>query len=36
MEMSMQRIIYKRICDEVFIWNRSDCECECDNSCDIT
>ena len=23
------------MCDKGFIWNPSDCECECDKSCDI-
>ena len=22
------------MCDKGFIWNRSNCECECDKSCD--
>ena len=30
----MQRIV-KGICDKGFIWNPSNCECECDKSCDI-
>ena len=23
------------MCDKGFIWNPSNCECECDKSCDI-
>ena len=23
------------MCDEGFIWNPSNCDCECDKSCDI-
>ena len=23
------------MCDKGFIWNTSNCECECDKSCDI-
>ena len=23
------------MCDKGFIWNLSNCECECDKSCDI-
>ena len=23
------------MCDKEFIWNPSNCECECDKSCDI-
>ena len=23
------------MCDEVFIWNPSSCECRCDKSCDV-
>ena len=29
-----KELIYKRICDKRFIWNPSDCDCECDKSCD--
>ena len=25
----------KGICDKRFIWNLSNCECECDQSCDV-
>ena len=28
-------MIYLGICDKGFIWNLSNCECECDKSCDI-
>ena len=28
-------IFDKGICDKIFIWNPSNCECECDKSCDI-
>ena len=28
-------MIYKAVCDKDFIWNPSNCECECDKSCDI-
>ena len=28
-------MIDKGICDKGFIWNPSNCECECDKSCDI-
>ena len=28
-------MIEKGICDERFIWNPSNCECECDKLCDI-
>ena len=27
-------MIDKGICDKGFIWNPSNCECECDKSCD--
>ena len=23
------------VCDKEFIWNHSNCECECDKSCDV-
>ena len=28
-------LIDKRLCDKVFIWNPSNCECECYKSCNI-
>ena len=28
-------MIDKGVCDEGFIWNPSNCECECNKSCDI-
>ena len=28
-------IINKGVCDRGFIWNHSNCECECDKMCDI-
>ena len=28
-------MIDKGICDKGFIWNPSNCECECNKSCDI-
>ena len=28
-------MIDKGVCDKGYIWNPSDCECECDKSCDI-
>ena len=28
-------MIDKCVCDKGFIWNPSNCECECDKSCDI-
>ena len=28
-------MIDKGVCDKEFIWNPSNCECECDKSCDI-
>ena len=28
-------MIGKRECDEGFVWNSSNCECECDKSCDV-
>ena len=28
-------LIDKGICDRGFIWNLSNCECECDKSCDV-
>ena len=30
-----KELIDKDICDKEFIWYPSDCECECDKSCDI-
>ena len=28
-------MIDKGICDQGYIWNPSNCECECDKSCDV-
>ena len=28
-------MIYKEICDKGSIWNTSNCECECDKSCNV-
>ena len=30
-----KELIDKGTCDEGFIWNPSNCECECDKNCDI-
>ena len=30
-----EELIDKGICDKGFIWNPSNCKCECDKSCDI-
>ena len=27
-------LIDKAVCDKGYIWNPSNCECECDKSCD--
>ena len=30
-----KELIEKGVCDKGFIWNPGNCECECDESCDI-
>ena len=30
-----KELIYKGIYNKGFIWNPSNCECECDKSCDV-
>ena len=30
------QIIDKGVCDKGFIWNLSNCECECDKACDVS
>ena len=30
-----KELIDKVVCDEEYIWNPSNCECECDKSCDV-
>ena len=30
-----KELIDKGVCDKGFIWNPSNCECECDKTCDI-
>ena len=32
----MQILIVKGVCDKVFIWNPSNCECKCDKACDVS
>ena len=31
----LKKLIDKRVSDKGFIWNPSNCECECDKSCDV-
>ena len=31
-----KKLINKRICDKGFIWNPSNCECECNKNCDFS
>ena len=33
--MNVKDLIDKWVCDKAFIWNPSNCECECDKACDI-
>ena len=33
--MGIKELIEKGICDKEFTWNPSNCECECDKSCDV-
>ena len=30
-----KEVIYKEVCNKGFIWNTSNCECECDKACGI-
>ena len=30
-----KELIDKDVCDKGFIWNPSNCDCECDKSCDV-
>ena len=30
-----KELIDKGVCDKGFTWNPSNCECECDKSCDV-
>ena len=30
-----KELLDKSVCDKGFIWNPSNCECECDKSCDV-
>ena len=34
-DVNVKELIDKGICDKEFIWNPSDCDCECYNRCDI-
>ena len=33
--MNVKKFIDKGRCDKVFIWNPSNCNCECDKLCDV-
>ena len=33
--MGMQELIDKGVCDKGYVWNPSNCDCECDKSCNI-
>ena len=33
-DVNAQELINNGRCDKGFIWNPSNCECECDRSCD--
>ena len=35
LDVNVKELTDKEICDKGFIWNTSNCECECDKSCDI-
>ena len=35
MQIECKELIDKGICGKGFIWNHSNCECECDKSCNI-
>ena len=34
--MECKKLIDEGVCDKEFIWNPSNCECECNESCDIS
>ena len=36
MQKAKEELIDKGICDKGFIWNPSNCECECDKNCDFS
>ena len=33
--MQSKELIDKEMCDKEFIWIPSNCQCECDKSCDV-
>ena len=35
MQVLRKELIDRGVCDKGFIWNSSNCVCECDKSCDI-
>ena len=35
MLMECKELIDKAVCDKGYAWNPSNCECECDKSCDV-
>ena len=34
-DVNVKNYLTKEMCDKGFIWNHSNCECECDKSCGI-
>ena len=34
-DVNVKNVIDKGMCEKGFIWNPSNCECECDKSCDV-
>ena len=34
-DVNVKNVIHKGMCKKRFIWNPSNCECECDKSCDV-
>ena len=35
MQCECKELIDKEVCDKGSTWNPSNCECECDKSCDV-
>ena len=34
-DVNAKELIDKGVCDKGYVWNPSNCECECDKSCNI-
>ena len=36
LDVNVKKLVDKGVCDKGFIWDPSNCECECDKKCDFS